>query len=234
MTRLADGGRRGQRARRDRRLVRAERVEDLGLEACGTGRRSGAAGRCAASPTMSLMLAVSWLPSSGTPRTNVTTTNVSTPPSAARPPTSTSAVATPRGTRRCLHPVHGRGEQRGQQQGDRDRDDDGRQVRPTIAEHVERGDHDEQPPAQGGGDPQDARYDVGDVTSSRAPAAGDAAHAGLRRSQGRARCRGRPHGCSLTGRHRASASPDLAAASTAKPTVRAGYPRVYPDRTSEP
>ena len=49
---------------------------------------------------MSLMLAVSWEPSSGTPRTKVTTTKVSTPPSTASRPIRTSAVATPRGTRR--------------------------------------------------------------------------------------------------------------------------------------
>jgi hypothetical protein len=49
-------------------------------------------------PAMSLMLAVSCVARSGTPRTNVTTTNASTPPSRARPPMSTSAVATPRGT----------------------------------------------------------------------------------------------------------------------------------------
>jgi hypothetical protein len=36
--------------------------------------------------------------SAGTPRTKVATTKVSTPPSAARPPTITSAVARPRGT----------------------------------------------------------------------------------------------------------------------------------------
>ena len=52
-------------------------------------------------PAMSLMLAVSCEARSGTPRTNVTTTNASTPPSSARPPMSTSAVATPRGTCRA-------------------------------------------------------------------------------------------------------------------------------------
>ncbi len=49
---------------------------------------------------MSLMLADSWVPRSGTPRTKVTTTNASTPPSSARPPVRTRAVAMPRGTRR--------------------------------------------------------------------------------------------------------------------------------------
>jgi hypothetical protein len=48
--------------------------------------------------TMVLTLVESWASNAGTPRTNVTTTKVSTPPSAARPPSITSAVATPRGT----------------------------------------------------------------------------------------------------------------------------------------
>ena len=49
-------------------------------------------------PTTVSTLAESWAARAGTPRTNVTTTKVSTPPSAASPPTSTSAVAAARGT----------------------------------------------------------------------------------------------------------------------------------------
>jgi len=47
---------------------------------------------------MVLTLVASWVASAGSPRTKVMTTKVSTPPSAARPPTITSAVAIPRGT----------------------------------------------------------------------------------------------------------------------------------------
>ena len=74
------------------------------------------------------MLVGSWAANAGTPRTNVTITKVSPPPSAMRPPTITSAVATRRGAV-YLEPVDGGGEQRGEQHGDRTRHDDRRQVR---------------------------------------------------------------------------------------------------------
>jgi hypothetical protein len=56
-------------------------------------------GPFASQPDSSLMLCPRLAPSWGTPPTTVRTTKVSSTPSAARPPTSTIAVARPRGTR---------------------------------------------------------------------------------------------------------------------------------------
>ena len=60
----------------------------------------------------------------------------------------TSAVATPARHAAYLQPVDRGGEQRGEQQRDRDRHDDRGQVRHDDADHVQRGHHHQQPPSQ--------------------------------------------------------------------------------------
>ena len=59
--------------------------------------------------------------------------------------------------------LDGRGEQRGEQQRDRHRDEDPGQVGDDLAEHPQRRGDDQQPPAERGRHPQAARYDVGGV-----------------------------------------------------------------------
>ena len=148
---LGDGGRGGQRAAGQLRLVVAAAPRSRSCRRCRSARCSDAAALRSASCACESMLWVTCSTRSGTPSMNWLTTKVRMPPRIAMPPSSTSATAPPRGSAAPVQPVDDRHQQRAQHQREQHRDDDDFELLDHPQQRDDRGQDHQQPPRPRGG-----------------------------------------------------------------------------------